>query len=59
MGSRMIQKPFCGDCRELAQEMRGFHWTRGYGDHLKEPGNALGTIGIGWHHLTEDQHRFT
>ncbi|NUM54936.1 MAG: sugar isomerase [Candidatus Hydrogenedentes bacterium] len=41
-----------GDCRELAQEMRGFHWMLAYGDHLKEAGYALGKLGIGWRNLS-------
>lgn len=41
-----------GDCRELAQEMRGFHWMLAYGDHLKETGYALGKLGIDWRDLS-------
>lgn len=40
-----------GDCRVLAEEMRGFHWMPAYGDHLKETGYALGKLGIDWYDL--------
>ena len=34
-----------GDCDQLAQDMRGFHWMLSYGDHLKEMGYALHKLG--------------
>lgn len=46
-----------GDCRELAQEMRGFHWMLAYGDHLKETGYALSKVGIDWYNLSRGEGR--
>ncbi len=38
------------DCSDklLAQQMPGFHWMTGYGDHLREVGYAARKLGLSW-----------
>ncbi len=40
-----------GECRQLLEEMKGFHWMMSYGQYLRETGYALGKIGGGFHAL--------
>ena len=37
-----------GDCKRLAEEMRGFHWMTCYGNYLREVGYALEKVGVDW-----------
>ncbi len=37
-----------GDCKQLAQEMRGFHWMTCYGNYLREVGYVLEKVGVDW-----------
>jgi hypothetical protein len=58
--SEVVGSPFLNICRsqvdvaikggtdKLVEEMRGFHWMAGYGDHLKETGYALKKAGVDW-----------
>jgi hypothetical protein len=41
-----------GDCDQLTEEMRGFHWMACYGSYLREVGYALGKLGVGWLPIT-------
>ncbi len=41
-----------GDCDELNQLTKGFHWMACYGNYLKEVGYALNKVGIDWTNLS-------
>ena len=43
-----------GDCEELLEDMRGFHWMSCYGDYLREVGYLAERKGIEWENMSED-----
>lgn len=62
---QVVDSPFFPICRNqievaytvpdrwVAARMRGFHWMTGYGDYMKEVGDALRRVGIAWDNLNE------
>ncbi len=42
-----------GDCNQLLNDMKGFHWMTCYGDYLRETGYALRKVGVDYVNLSE------